>query len=158
MCEEGLRKVVSGGQSGVDRAALDWASEAGLESGGWCPRRRQAEDGTISPRYPLRETPSPDPAQRTEWNVRDSDATLLLTLGAARSKGTDLTLEMALLYGRPHLCQDLDDHAAAETIRDWLKSNPVQTLNVAGPRESEAPGIYVRTRDLLKRLRKGGQV
>src|SRR5215217_2323846 len=92
-------KIVSGGQTGVDRAALDVALELGIECGGWCPAGRQAEDGPIDARYPLRETPSADPAQRTEWNVRDSDATLLLTTGAA-SPGTELTREVARRLGR----------------------------------------------------------
>ena len=71
-------EIVSGGQTGVDRAALDAALALGMRCGGWCPAGRWAEDGPIDPRYPLRETPSGDPAQRTEWNVRDSDATLIL--------------------------------------------------------------------------------
>ena len=79
-----LRRVVSGGQTGVDRAALDVAIALGFAHGGWCPAGRLAEDGPIDARYPLRETPSADPSQRTEWNVRDSDATLVLTGAGAR--------------------------------------------------------------------------
>lgn len=149
-----LSKVVSGGQSGVDRAALDWAAQTGLELGGWCPRNRQAEDGIIDSRYPLRETPSSDPAQRTEWNVRDSDATLILTLASARSRGTDLTQQLARRLGRPHLCLDLDDAAATEPIGDWLGRHQVRILNVAGPRESEAPGIYSRAKEFLSGMSK----
>lgn len=86
--------IVSGGQTGVDRAALDVVMERGMPCGGWCPAGRQAEDGPIDPRYPLRETPSADPAERMEWNVRDFDGTLLLVT-AAHSPGTELTQDVA---------------------------------------------------------------
>lgn len=133
-------EVRSGGQTGVDRAALDAARELGLASGGWCPAGRRAEDGPIPALYPLRETPSDDPAQRTEWNVRDSDATLLLS-PIPPTGGTGLTLELAREHGKPHLLLDpaADPPAAA---RDWLAAVRPARLNVAGPRESEAPGVY----------------
>jgi hypothetical protein len=132
---------VSGGQAGVDRAALDVAMERGMQVGGWCPAGRQAEDGPIDPRYPLRETPSADPAQRTEWNVRDSDGTLLL-ITSAHSGGTELTLDVARRLGRPVFEARLDAPADAATFRRWLHSHNIRTLNVAGPRESESPGVY----------------
>src|SRR5919108_3104860 len=97
--------VVSGGQTGVDRAALDAAAEVGLRTGGWCPRGRRAEDGALAALYTLRETPSRGYAQRTEWNVRDSDATLVLCRGAPRG-GTALTLRVAKRCGRPVLVVD----------------------------------------------------
>jgi hypothetical protein len=133
--------IVSGGQTGVDRAALDVAMEGGIPCGGWCPAGRLAEDGPIDPRYPLRETPSADPAQRTEWNVRDSDGTLLL-LSTAQSPGTELTRGLALRMGRPVFEADLDTPADPHAFRRWLQTHNIRTLNVAGPRESESPGVY----------------
>ena len=144
-------KIVSGGQTGVDRAALDVALELGIECGGWCPSGRAAEDGPIDARYPLRETPSPDPAQRTEWNVRDSDATLVLA-SAAASPGTDLAVAAARRLRRPlytfHACSPEDVGA----FRRWLQVYRVGTLNVAGPRESESLGIYAEARRILTAL------
>ena len=133
--------LVSGGQTGVDRAALDVAMERGMTVGGWCPAGRQAEDGPIDPHYPLRETPSADPAQRTEWNVRDSDGTLLLVTGA-QSGGTALTRDLALRMGRPVFDARLDAPAGSGAFRGWLSIHKIRTLNVAGPRESESPVAY----------------
>jgi hypothetical protein len=141
--------ILSGGQTGVDRAALDVALERGLPCGGWCPRGRAAEDGPIDGRYPLRETPSAEPAQRTEWNVRDADATLLLVAGA--SPGTELTERLAREMGRPvyrwPLAGALPD---PDAFRGWLQVCRVRTLNVAGPRESEAPDAYDAARAFLR--------
>ncbi|HEX2079177.1 MAG TPA: putative molybdenum carrier protein [Longimicrobium sp.] len=134
--------IVSGGQTGVDRAALDVALERGMPCGGWCPAGRWAEDGPIDPRYPLRETPSADPARRTEWNVRDSDGTLVLVTSAP-SPGTDRTLEAARRLGRPAYLWHLDALPDLDAFRRWLQIHNIRTLNVAGPRESESPGVYV---------------
>jgi hypothetical protein len=144
-----LRKIVSGGQTGVDRAALDAALAAGLACGGWCPRGRRAEDGPLDPRYPLRETPDPDYAQRTRWNVRDAEATLILARGALRG-GTALTRRCARTLGRPLWVADPDDPGAAAAIRAWLAEEAIERLNVAGPRESQQPGIYGSSRRLLE--------
>lgn len=133
--------LVSGGQTGVDRAALDVATERGMPCGGWCPAGRWAEDGPIDSRYPLRETPSADPAERTEWNVRDSDGTVILTTGA-ESAGTELTREVARRMGRPVYVGHLDAPPDPDAFRRWLRSRKIGTLNVAGPRESESPGVY----------------
>ncbi|NBC47767.1 MAG: hypothetical protein GVY22_07230 [Gammaproteobacteria bacterium] len=139
-----LRRVLSGGQTGVDRAALDVALEQAarlsLEVGGWCPRGRWAEDGAIPLRYPLQETPSAEPAQRTEWNLRDSDATLVLTRGELAG-GTALTVALARDRGHPLRIVDLNLEATQGPIRDWLHDASIGVLNVAGPRESESPGI-----------------
>jgi hypothetical protein len=135
------KKVVSGGQTGVDRAALDAALRLGIDIGGWCPRGRRAEDGPISERYPLLETPSRAYRQRTEWNVRDSDATLIMCRREIRG-GTRLTAEIAARYGRPLLALDLAGESKLRAVRVWLRENGVGTLNVAGPREESAPGIY----------------
>jgi hypothetical protein len=139
--DAGSFTLVSGGQAGVDRAALDVAMERGMPSGGWCPAGRWAEDGPIDARYRLRETPSADPAQRTEWNVRDSDGTAVLTT-SAHSEGTDLTQQIARRLGRPvYLCH-LDTLPDPDAFRGWLQIHKIRTLNVAGPRESESPGVY----------------
>jgi hypothetical protein len=132
--------ILSGGQTGVDRAALDVAMERGMPCGGWCPAGRWAEDGPIDPRYPLRETPSADPAERTEWNVRDSDGTAVL-ITAAASPGTELTQQVARRLGRPVQLWHLDALPDPDAFRRWLQIHKIRTLNVAGPRESESPGV-----------------
>jgi hypothetical protein len=132
-------RIVSGGQTGVDRAALDAAMLLGLDTGGWCPRDRRSEDGPIDSRYPLRETPDLAYAQRTEWNVRDSDATLILCRGEPRG-GTARTADLARRYGRPLLVVDLDAGAGPGPALDWLHAHAIRVLNVAGPRESDARG------------------
>ncbi|MCS7238857.1 MAG: putative molybdenum carrier protein [Thermoguttaceae bacterium] len=144
-------KIISGGQTGVDRAALDTAIELGLSHGGWCPAERWAEDGTIPPRYQLEETPSSRPEVRTEWNVRDSDGTLILARGALFG-GTAYTVEIARRLGRPCLIVDLRCPPPLAEIRDWICRHRIRRLNVAGPRESNAPGIYQEARDFLHRL------
>src|SRR6516225_6787777 len=111
-----IAKIVSGGQTGVDRAALDFALESGVPCGGWCPATRKAEDGPISARYPLTETPTDDYAQRTEWNVRDSDATLVLTHGIPAG-GTALTIACAKRDGKPCLVIDTSKPVNAADIR-----------------------------------------
>ena len=132
----------------MDRAALDAALALGLPCGGWCPRGRLAEDGPIDPRYPLRETPSADYRQRTEWNVRDSDGTLVLTRGRP-SGGTGLTISLARGQGRPVLILDLTRDQDPMRITEWAKQAGISILNVAGPRESQQPGIQDEARGLL---------
>ena len=147
-----LKKIISGGQTGVDRAALDLALELGIPCGGWCPKGRLAEDGAIEARYPLRETRSPEYPVRTERNVKDSDATLILTRGEP-TEGTARTLELAKIHKKPYFAVDLsegeEDPAA---VREWLQEEKVEVLNVAGPRESNAPGIHDRAMEFLRRV------
>jgi hypothetical protein len=136
-----VNRVVSGGQTGVDRAALDVALEMGIPCGGWCPRGRRAEDGPIPDRYPLRETPSAAYPERTAWNVRDSDGTLIITRGRPRG-GTALTVSLARRGGKPVLVVDLEAGARVSDARAFLAENGIRVVNVAGPRESETPGIH----------------
>ena len=145
-----LERVVSGGQTGVDRAALDVALAAGLACGGWCPRGRRAEDGPIPSRYPLRETPGAAYPERTARNVRESDATLVLTLGKPRG-GTALTVGLAREAGRPLLVVDLRTGLPGTAeVRAWLERAAVRTLNIAGPRETEHPGIHALASRFLR--------
>ena len=146
-----IEKLVAGGQTGVDRAALDVALELGLPCGGWCPRGRKAEDGPLPPRYPLTETSTDVYAERTEWNVRDSDGTLILVRGTATG-GTKLTIELAARTNKAHLILDLSAAVDPASVREWLDRHAVKVLNVAGPRESEAGGIYDQARAVLRQV------
>lgn len=146
-----LMKVISGGQTGVDRAALDVALANGLPLGGWCPQGRRAEDGIIPPRYPLTETEESTYEERTELNVRDSDATLIVVRGRPTG-GTAYTVKMAMKWRRPYRIVDLEAENVIATTRDWLVENRIAILNIAGPRESTTPGIYAATVTLLTQL------
>jgi hypothetical protein len=143
-----IERIVSGGQTGADRAALDFALANGIRIGGWVPKGRLAEDGRIPDRYPgLVESESADPAVRTARNVRDSDATLILSHGPLDG-GSLLTLQEATRAGKPVLHLDLDDTPpapAAARLRSWLAALCPNTLNVAGPRASRDPRISAAT-------------
>jgi len=143
-----VRKVVSGGQTGVDRAALDVALDLNVACGGWCPAGRRAEDGPLDVRYPLRETRSAHYACRTRWNVRDSDGTLIVTSGRLTG-GTALTRSIATQLGRPWLVVDPDQRAHVARSIEWLSDQAIRTLNIAGPRLSHEPTIYDRARKFL---------
>jgi hypothetical protein len=154
-------KIISGGQSGVDRAALDVAIDRGIAWGGWCPAGGWAEDFPDPPgllaSYPLlRETPDRDPSQRTEWNARDSDAILIITdrEGLSGSPGTRHAHEWAEQHGKPLFVAPAGEPDAAARAAAWVRDQrqifgPDMTLSVGGPRESEAPGIYARAKSLL---------
>jgi hypothetical protein len=146
-----LQKIVSGGQTGVDRAALDAAQVAGIEVGGWCPAGRRAEDGIIAPRYPLKETPSSAYAQRTAWNVRDSDGTLVFVLDTPAG-GTSLTIKETKRQGKPLLMVDLTATMNIRTVSEWIAVHEIKRLNIAGPRESESPGIYRQAFSFIEAL------
>ena len=146
-------RIVSGGQTGADRAALDVARELGITTGGWVPRGRRAEDGPIPARYlGLVETESDDYADRTDRNVRDADATLVLCFGPPTG-GTALTVRRARSRGRPLLVLDLEATSAASAaaaLRAWLAAERPAVLNVAGPRLSSEPRIAEATAALLR--------
>ncbi len=143
-----LERIITGGQTGVDRAALDVAIKLDLPCGGWCPKGRASEQGPIADIYPLTETPLADPAQRTEFNVRDADGTLIIAHGELTG-GTALTRDFAAAHAKPCLIVSPDNTSAAEMVAAWLAENKIRILNVAGPRESRDPGIYERAGKLL---------
>ena len=157
-------KLLSGGQSGVDRAVLDVAIARGIAYGGWCPKGGWAEDfpsppGLLAKYRGLRETPRADPAQRTDWNVRDADACMIVidAGGLAVSQGTALAEELAHRYRKPILVVDLGAPEPVERAALWLRVQLRRlgadlVLAVGGPRESEAPGIYVKARTFLDAL------
>jgi Circularly permutated YpsA SLOG family len=148
-------KIISGAQTGVDRAALDVAIAARIPHGGKIPKGRHAEDGTIDPtRYPnLEELPEENPDRRTEANIHDSDATLVILDGPPdHSPGTLHTLQYARQQQKPLLIIDLSqaDHpTAVDRIQTFVTKNQIATLNIAGPRESQSPGIYRKAQALL---------
>ena len=133
-------RVVSGGQSGADIAALDWAIARRVDHGGWCPKGRRSEDGPIATQYLLSETPLSSYLQRTEWNVRDSDATVIFTLTDVLDGGSKRTAQFADKLHRPRLHFRPGVHP--KFLAQFLTRHKVTTLNVAGKRESSAPGIY----------------
>ena len=147
----GIQKIISGGQAGADQGALDAALELGIPCGGWCPKGRRAENGVIPGCYPLSETLSKAYEVRTEWNVRDSDATLILNEGALEG-GTALTMEVANRLHRPCLLLALETDQDLESVKAWLSQHEVKVLNIAGPRESKRPGIQHRAYRFLLRL------
>ena len=143
----GLVGLVSGGQTGVDRAVLDLALEVGIPCSGWCPRGRWAEDGPLDERYPLRETPLVRVVQRTLWNMRDSDATLVLARQRPRGGSAILTAQAGI--NRPRLVVDPGAARAPRQVAAWLCRHQVRLLNVGGPRASEDAEIYDLARDFL---------
>lgn len=146
-----LKRIVSGGQTGVDRAALDVAIELGIEHGGWCPKGRIAEDGRIPAIYQLRETDEAEYSVRTERNVIDSDGTLILYQTVLQG-GTSLTNRLAKSRGKPHMRVRLDHPVDIPAIQKWLNDERIESLNVAGPRESSRPGITALAAKVLRRV------
>src|SRR5262249_52103900 len=136
-------KIVSGGQTGADRAALDWAIESGIPHGGWCPQGRKAEDGVIGPQYQLKETPSASYVERTEWNVRDSDATVIFSIRSVLAGGSQKTLHFARKQKRPCLVlsQSAAEANAAVLLERFIKEHQLRVLHIAGPRSSEEPEV-----------------
>ncbi|MEQ9409365.1 MAG: putative molybdenum carrier protein [Fuerstiella sp.] len=164
MARSGVERVVSGGQTGVDRAALDAALEARVPVGGWCPRGRRAEDGRVPVKYPLKETAARSYAVRTEWNVRDSDGTLIVVLDDI-SSGTRLTLQTAQNQQKPCRVVHLWPAASGElfsdgnsvndqieSVVDWIRDHRIRVLNIAGPRGSSHRDVYPEARRFVSRL------
>ena len=144
-------KIISGGQTGADRAALDAAIELGVPHGGWLARGRKAEDGTVPDSYNLRELASPKYRDRTEKNILDSDGTLIVSYGPLTG-GSALTEALAIRHDRPclHLnMADISPEEAGVALENWLKKNSIITLNVAGPRASGEPRIYDTVKNLI---------
>ena len=146
-----ITKIVSGGQTGVDWAALDVAIALGISHGGWCPRGRRAEDRRIPDVYDLQETDERDYSMRTRRNVEDSDGTLILS-GGELTGGTALTRKLAKCEGSPVHVVDLRQKLSFAVVEQWLLDNRIQVLNIAGPRESQQPGICEQTREWLSGL------
>ena len=144
------KKIVSGGQTGVDRGGLEAAIALGLDHGGWCPAGRIAEDGSIPSRYAMTETDSSDYPARTEQNIIDSDATLILYEGRLKG-GTLLTRKICRRLEKPYLCVRLDSDPQAQ-VTEWLCETKPGVLNVAGPRESNCVGIAERTEAFLLKV------
>ena len=149
-----VERIVSGGQSGVDRVALDFAIEHGIPHGGWCPRGRLAEDGAVEPPYELKETPDTAYAQRTEWNVRDSDGTVIFTIAPELTGGSALTCELAGKHGKPclHVSKKREGDEAVTKVRKFIQRHKIRTLNVAGPRLSTEPAAGTFALQVLEAL------
>jgi hypothetical protein len=142
-------KIISGGQTGADRAALDFALKNRMPCGGWCPKGRIAEDGEIAAKYPLKETDSKDYPIRTSKNIEESDGTLIFYLNKF-DPGTGLTLSLCKKLGKPYRLVKFTKEPSVVSIREWIVTNNIQTMNVAGPRESSEPGIYSHVKAFLK--------
>jgi hypothetical protein len=150
-------KIISGGQTGADQGALDFAMKHGWPCGGWCPPGRRCESGRIPDRYPVREVEAGDYNERTRRNVKDADATLVITLRGFMEEGTALTLSWCDDYGRPAFHFDISPpglirEEGLDDLRNWLDKYKIDTLNVAGNRESNSPGIQSQTLTLLEQL------
>ena len=147
-----LKKIISGGQTGADRAALDAAIRLGIPHGGWIPKGRIAEDGPLAAKYKLSEMPTDSYPERTEKNVLESDGTLIVSHGTPTG-GTEYTRKMVLRHGKQMLHIDLTLYGnvmdAASLVTDWIAMHNIEILNVAGPRASKDPRIYALTLALL---------
>lgn len=144
-----IEKLVSGGQTGADIAALDVALRYNFSHGGWCPKGRLSLDGQIPAKYQLTETPSAGYPQRTEWNVRDSDGTVVFTFSNTPTGGSLKTINLCKKHGKPCLHIHREMYDSAERILRFVKEQDIRVLNVAGSRESKDPGIYEWVKDIL---------
>lgn len=156
-----IKKIVSGGQSGVDRAAIDFAIEHNIDYGGWCPKGGWAEDlpkppGLLKIYKRLVETPSSDTKQRTKRNVGDSDITIIISDNSVdnTSKGTNLTIDTAIKLQKQIFQININKVISNKIFLNWMSGvkNKNIVVNIAGPRESESPGIYHKTREVLEKL------
>lgn len=145
-----LIKIISGGQTGVDRAALDAGMEAGLPVGGYVPKGRLAEDGKVPDKYPMTELGSKDYKVRTKRNVLESDGTLIINIGPLKS-GTALTAKIAHENGKPLMIVQLDQDHDPSAVIEWMNNNQIRVLNVAGPRESKQP-VYEKAKRFIMEI------
>ncbi|MFN6517108.1 MAG: putative molybdenum carrier protein [Nostoc sp. CreGUA01] len=145
-------KIISGGQTGADRAALDWAIVHQIPHGGWCPKGRKSEDGVINSRYNLTETPSDEYSQRTEWNVRDSDGTVIFSIAKELFGGSLFTAKLAQKYQKPciHISKELTHINPVNELLLFISTYKIVTLNVAGPRVSNEPEVYEFVKSTLE--------
>jgi len=149
-----IEKIVSGGQTGADRAALDFAIDCQIPYGGWVPKGRKTEDGTLPAKYQLQEMPTPEYSKRTEKNVLDADGTVIVSHGFLTG-GSALTREFAIQHNKPWIHIDLKElslEEASKALAGWLKDNAIRVLNVAGPKAGKDPRIYEATLSLLKKV------
>lgn len=144
-------KIISGGQTGADRAGLDVAIKHNFPHSGWCPKGRKAEDGPISSAYLLAESPSANYLQRTEWNARDADGTVIFTMSATVSGGSKRTIDFAQKHTKPwiHLHPDMDKDPV-EALREFVEKHQIQNLNVAGTRGSKEPQLHAWVCEVLE--------
>ena len=149
-----IQKIISGGQTGADRAALDFAIKHDIPYGGWVPKGRKTEDGTLPEKYHLQEMPTGQYVKRTEKNILDSDGTLIVSHGLLRG-GSALTRELAKQHGKPWIHIDLEMISCPEAvvmIREWIERHGIKLMNVAGPRARKDPKIYEAVMDQLEEL------
>lgn len=149
-----ISTIISGGQTGVDMGALDIALQNNINIGGWCPKGRYNENGSISNCYPLAEAPLENPQCRTTLNILDSDGTLICTFNKEMQEGTALTFNLCTLFKKP-VCVVNFNESIEKTVniaKDFIVTNNIKVLNVAGNRESQSPGIYISTKDFLNAL------
>jgi len=148
-----IQKIVSGGQTGADRAGIDAAIESGVDYGGWLPKDRKAEDGIVSPKYTkLKEMTKGGYSKRTEQNIIDSDGTVIFGHGKLTT-GSALTLKFAKQYKKPYLHIDLDIvQNPVPSIKDWIIDWDIKTLNIAGRKASKATQIYDKVKDIIKQV------
>jgi hypothetical protein len=147
-----IKKIISGGQTGADQAALDVAIELGIPHGGWIPKGRKTERGPLPSKYQVQEMPTASYPARTEQNVKDSDGTLIISHGELTG-GSDFTREMAEKHNKPWMHVDanqLSVEAAVQVVQAWIRGNDIRVLNVAGPRASKDPRIHTTTQQILK--------
>lgn len=137
-----IEQIVSGGQTGADRAALDWAISRSVRHSGWCPKGRKAEDGKLDTRYDLKESPSANYLQRTEWNARDGDGTVIFSLAPILTGGSLKTQAFATKHKKPCAHIHAVMYAPAAALLHFIEAHNIKSLNVAGPRGSKEPGVY----------------
>ena len=136
-----IQKIVSGGQTGADRAALDWAISRGVPHGGWCPKDRRAEDGAIPLHYELQETDSANYLVRTEQNVIESDATVIFSIRPLLSGGSKRTADFARKHRKPFLHLHPGIETPGQELAAFIRTNGIKVLNVAGSGLSGEPRI-----------------